>query len=147
MPKISPIAFFALLVCVSAAPNDTPGPLRRQLDERFSAIDREITRRREAGQADSARQLADQLQYFRDRLAGKAKLANNDPQLHVIGTHEARGANQRKERFGHATVEITATDHPIILALCSYNSVTWHLKIANGVKIQKVILGGYEEQE
>src|SRR6266850_483309 len=155
MPELSPSVFFTAILLLfaslsSAAPNDPPnsrGPLSRRLDERFSAIDREISRRREANQPDQANELADQLQYFRDRLAGKAKPANNAPQLHVVGTHEARAANQRKDRFGHATVEVTATDHPIVLALCSYNSVTWHLNVAKGVQLQKVILGGYEEQE
>ena len=56
-----------LLASLASAAETEPGPLRRQLDERLSAIDREITRRREAKQEESAKELANQLQYFRDR--------------------------------------------------------------------------------
>src|SRR5258705_1002494 len=122
---------FWVLSLLMAAPAFA-GPYGKQLEDQFSAIEREIAPLEKSNQPAQSKNLANKLQYFRDRLAGKAKPDNQEPQLHVIGVHEARGPNQRQQRFGHASVEITATDHPIILALCSYNSVTWHLKIAEG---------------
>ena len=44
-------------------------------------------------------------------------------------------------------VNVNDVEHPIILALTSYESVLWEIKTANGVVIEKVILAGYNPQD
>jgi hypothetical protein len=44
-------------------------------------------------------------------------------------------------------VEVRPTDKRIVLALASYNSVLWNVKIAPGARVKAVIIGGYCEQE
>jgi hypothetical protein len=43
-------------------------------------------------------------------------------------------------------VRVAAIKRPIILVLCSYNSVLWHVQPDKGAKIEKVIVGGYHLQ-
>lgn len=44
------------------------------------------------------------------------------------------------------TVNITDDSKPMILGLMAYEPVTWHIQLAPGVVIQKVILGAYHTQ-
>jgi hypothetical protein len=46
-----------------------------------------------------------------------------------------------------AAVEVTATDHPVVLALCAYDPVKWDVRLAAGVRLQQVLLGGHYEQQ
>jgi predicted esterase len=44
-------------------------------------------------------------------------------------------------------VEVRPTGKPIVLALVAYGSVLWNVKIAEGARVNAVIVGGYYEQE
>ncbi len=44
------------------------------------------------------------------------------------------------------TVNVTDDTTPIILGLMAYESVSWQIKAAPGVRIEKVILAGYHQQ-
>lgn len=44
------------------------------------------------------------------------------------------------------TVNISDDSKPVILGLMAYEPVTWHIVLAPGVVIQKVILGAYHQQ-
>jgi predicted esterase len=44
-------------------------------------------------------------------------------------------------------VEVQPTEKPIVLALVSYSTLLWNVKMARGAKVRAVILGGYCEQE
>lgn len=44
-------------------------------------------------------------------------------------------------------VEIRPTTKPIVLALVSYYSTLWNVKIASGAQVKAIIIGGYNEQE
>jgi predicted esterase len=44
-------------------------------------------------------------------------------------------------------VEVRATGKPVVLALASYMEALWKVKVADGVKLKAVIIGGYFEQE
>jgi RNA polymerase sigma factor (sigma-70 family) len=63
--------------------------------------------------------------------------------LHVIGT----GGPGPKSRSDWVDVEVRPTARPVVLALSSYNSVLWKLKIADGVQVRAVVIAGYSEQE
>ena len=68
-------------------------------------------------------------------------------ELHLIGVYEAdpnHSGNQRSP--GTISVNINRQNQPIILALSSYEPVTWKLNIQPGVIIEKIILNGYYDQ-
>jgi RNA polymerase sigma factor (sigma-70 family) len=70
----------------------------------------------------------------------QAKLA--DAELHVIGVGEAKDGDR-----GRVDVEVRPTAKPVVLVLTSYNSVNWHIKVADGARIKKAIVSGYFAQE
>lgn len=45
------------------------------------------------------------------------------------------------------TVQVRVTKQPVVLALTSYESVRWKIEAAEGVTIEKVIVGGHDLQE
>ena len=45
------------------------------------------------------------------------------------------------------TVQVTAAKQPVVLALTAYESVRWKIEAAEGVTIEKVIVGGHDLQE
>jgi hypothetical protein len=48
---------------------------------------------------------------------------------------------------GAAWVKVTYTAAPVILVLCAYEPVKWHVEAAKDVRIASVILSGYHWQE
>jgi predicted esterase len=62
--------------------------------------------------------------------------------LHVVSIYEAAAGNGAP-----LDVEVRPTTKPIVLALASYRSVLWNVKIVPGARLKAVILGGYMEQE
>jgi RNA polymerase sigma factor (sigma-70 family) len=67
-----------------------------------------------------------------------------DAELHLVGIPGPA------PKFGNGApvdVEIRPSSKPIVLALTSYQSVLWNLKIAKGAQVRAVIIAGYFEQE
>jgi RNA polymerase sigma factor (sigma-70 family) len=62
--------------------------------------------------------------------------------LHVIGVYQPKAGNGAP-----VDVEVRPADRPTVLALTSYFSVLWNVKIAAGARVKAVILGGWFEQE
>jgi beta-lactamase regulating signal transducer with metallopeptidase domain/predicted esterase len=69
--------------------------------------------------------------------------ASADADLHVVGIYWTGPGNNGTP----VDVEVRPTSKPIVLALASYGSVLWNLKIAKGARVKAVIIGGYSEQE
>jgi predicted esterase len=65
-----------------------------------------------------------------------------DAELHVIGAYGAKGGDG-----GRVDVEVRPTDRPVVLVLTSYYSVDWHVKLAEGARVKKVLVSGYFAQE
>ena len=68
--------------------------------------------------------------------------ASADADLHVVtiyGTNAGNGAP--------VDVDVRPTTKPIVLALASYQSVLWNVKLAEGVRVKAIIIAGYYEQE
>jgi predicted esterase len=62
--------------------------------------------------------------------------------LHIVsiyGTNAGDGAP--------VDVEVRPTTKPIVLALASYQSILWKVRISPGARVKAVIIGGYFEQE
>jgi RNA polymerase sigma factor (sigma-70 family) len=68
--------------------------------------------------------------------------ASADADLHVVSIYQPGAGNGSP-----VAVEVRSTTKPIVLALVSYNSVLWNVKIANGARVKAVVVGGYYEQE
>ncbi len=125
--------------------------LREERQRQFAAVEREVARLRVAGKKTEAEQLAAQWEHFRERSQGKAPPAGAGPELHVVGLYEGNYPDGVRHMgnfhpWGHAVVDVYVTDRPVILALCSYEPVKWRVRLAKGVRLQKVILGGYHDQ-
>ncbi|HAN74013.1 MAG TPA: hypothetical protein DCQ63_06780 [Planktothrix sp. UBA8402] len=68
-------------------------------------------------------------------------------ELHLIGVYEANpNHNGNAHASGTVSVNINRQNQPIILALSSYEPITWKLNIKPGVIIEKIILNGYYDQ-
>jgi hypothetical protein len=70
------------------------------------------------------------------------KLNPAEVEMHVIGVGAANGSD-----MGGVDVEVRPTIKPIVLALASYSSALWYVRIAEGARVKAVIVGGYSEQE
>jgi hypothetical protein len=145
--SVAPLIFcLAATLPVSAA--DSPD---REIQQKIDAIDGEIARLRQADPKTrpNAKAYADQLaaafQRVRDEWAGKPDPNATEPELHVVGIYHG-AFPEGPRRYGVATVRIEASARPFILALCAYDNVRWKLEIEDGVKLQKIILGGYKDQ-
>jgi hypothetical protein len=125
----------------------------RELDGKFADIMREADRLRGAGDGDGANRIEAELQRFRDRAAGRASGGGGDePELHVVGLYVAaqpQGAPRTlgTHPVGTAAVEVRATGRPVVLVLCAYEPVKWDVRVAPGARLEKVLLGGYYDQE
>src|SRR5262249_39179872 len=69
--------------------------------------------------------------------------AATDAELHVVSIYWTGPGNNGTP----VDVEVRPTTKPIVLALTSYYSVLWSVKIAKGARVKAVIIGGYYEQE
>jgi hypothetical protein len=111
--------------------------LLHRLFDRFELADERVKKLREQGEAVRADELASQVQRQGDRLRGKLVVDDKArPQLHLVGIHEANSN----------TVEVAPQPHPMILVLSSYNRSSWTIRAAAGVKIERIIVGGYHQQ-
>jgi RNA polymerase sigma factor (sigma-70 family) len=63
-------------------------------------------------------------------------------EMHVIGFSGTKGGDRER-----AEVEVHPTARPVVLVLTSYSSVDWHVKLAPGARIKKVLVSGYFAQE
>jgi beta-lactamase regulating signal transducer with metallopeptidase domain/predicted esterase len=70
------------------------------------------------------------------------RAAASGAELQVVGAYSASAGNGAP-----VDVDVRATGKPIVLALTSYGSVLWNVKLARGAQIKAVIVGGYYEQE
>ena len=69
--------------------------------------------------------------------------ASSGADLHVIGIYSTGpGLNGSP-----VDVEVRPTARPVVLALSSYFSVLWRVKLAKGAQVKAVIIDGYFEQE
>jgi RNA polymerase sigma factor (sigma-70 family) len=68
--------------------------------------------------------------------------ASADADLQVVSIYgPKRGGSDQVD------VEVRPGDKPIVLALVSYYTVLWNVKLAKGAQVKAVVIGGYFEQE
>jgi hypothetical protein len=122
--------------------------LRRQLQSQLATVERRADRLRAEGHTASAAQLDEALRAARRVAAGGAPEPRAGPALDVVSLryfgYPGSVVWPPGERI--ATVEVTATDRPIVLALCASEPLTWRLKLARGVRLDKVLLEGGRAQ-
>jgi beta-lactamase regulating signal transducer with metallopeptidase domain/predicted esterase len=66
-----------------------------------------------------------------------------DANLHVVSIYWTGPGNNGTP----VDVDVRPTKRPIVLALASYQSVLWKVRMAQGARVNAVIVGGYSEQE
>lgn len=120
------------------APPPDGGGLLDTLWKRFAAAGRAIDTLRREGNAEQADRLAQRVATLRERLKGSfPEEKDADPALHLVGIHVADGT----------VVKVTDKSRPIVLALCAYNPSKWTIQLAPGVRLRRVIVGGYHSQK
>jgi len=130
---------------------DLTSPLGKRLRTELDTIDREIGRLRQLGGKHAARaeRLVLQIRPIRATLdagdAGALLPGADTPELHVIGLYEGDHPDH-DPKFGSATVSVEATGRPIVLVLSGHSPIRWHLRVAAGAKLRKVIASGYDDQ-
>lgn len=129
--------------------------IQSEIDRKLAAIEREVARLRAIGEPARARADAMQ-QRLRDVRASQDPTrvaAGGLPELHVVGIQQGKPSGpvgrrgQRPWGPGVAVVEVQDTGGPIILAVCAYERVKWDVRLADGAKVQKVLVGGYHAQQ
>jgi hypothetical protein len=71
-----------------------------------------------------------------------------DRELHVVGVYSgmSNGSSSRNNERGDAAVVVNRPGKYVTLVLSSYEPGLWHLTIAEGTTIERLILAGYYEQ-
>jgi hypothetical protein len=67
--------------------------------------------------------------------------------LAVAGAASDTGLSRPREEAKEVTVNVTETGRPMVLALMAYNRTLWKVALKPGVRLNKVILGGYHRQQ
>ena len=60
-----------------------------------------------------------------------------DTELHVVGQYTAA-----ENQIGD--VQVTRLAHPMVIVLSSYDSTQWRVRLDPGVRVNQIILNGYE---
>ncbi len=68
------------------------------------------------------------------------------PALHVIGVYEGQPPSGVDDVEKEVVVTLGDDSKPVVLALTAYDRTLWKLDLKTGVKLIKVILGGYHSQ-
>ncbi len=92
----------------------------------------------QAAETDAARlpELRRRLAQIQTELAGSGEKSDK-PQLHWIGLYEGP----------RATVRVTETRHPVVLALTTNENVSWTVEADEGVVLQRIIVVGSDNPE
>ena len=124
----------------------------------LNAVDAEVVALRKMDRAQSpwaaryAEVLAGELAQLRAMWAGDEGAAAGErakqgakQELYAVGFYEGAMPDGPK-KFGIAEVEVRVTDRPVVLALSAYEPIRWKVKVGEGVRVEKILLGGYGDQ-
>jgi len=130
-------------LALPSAATAPPLPPVEAVAEQMTAIEADFSRL-SALPASSANEFRQRLDALKDRLRPDYRPASSDKlELHMVGVHEGvlRDTARRE-----ASVRVTHTGARVILCLCAYNPVEWHLDVGPNVQLAQVIVSGYEPQ-
>jgi hypothetical protein len=141
--------YLASAICAASAQEPAPPSVEDQLAERFKALQTELARLKKAGDDEAAKALATELTRARNLFEGEFKVESTDvPELHAVGVHKGGTAppgilkgNDRYTR-GYAEVSVTHTAAPLIICASAVERLHLQFKLAPGVRLAAVILGG-----
>jgi C-type mannose receptor len=116
-------------------------PAEQLIESKLDDIDRVLAKLRAAGLKKEAAELNRSVLEARSRL--RDRQANFEPlgkrELHVVGLYEGVEFELGRQR---AEVHVTYTGAPVVLCLTSYEKIHWTVKVADGAKLESIILGG-----
>ncbi len=124
-------------------------PADVQIAELTDIVAREIDAARAAGKNEQSAKWKKQLASLKRQRTGDYTPAKSDrAELHMVGVYEGDYIVEKgRERAdgsrvrGSANVYVTHTASPVVLVLSSYDPVMWDVRVAKGVRLQKVIIG------
>ena len=119
-----------------AKPPPAGGGFLDRLDKGFAAARGVARRLEERGEKDRAEKLRKRIAALRVQMREGKEEASDEPEIHVVSGDYADGT----------VVEIAQTPHPVILVMCAYRGSHWTLKVADDVKLNRVILAGANRQ-
>ncbi len=117
--------------------NDLPEKARGKLRE----VEERIASLRSAGRGKDAEMLEKSFRNTRRQILSGKPPALEPPEVTVVGVYGAGKSG------GIARVRVTSTDAPMILVLCAYDRTSWEVETGAGVRLERVIVGGYHAQE
>jgi hypothetical protein len=131
--------------CASfAAPAPDEEVLRGEVDEKLTAMDREVQRLSGTGAKKEAEELSAQIGRLRELLKQDKPWPEHQdglPEMHVVGVYEGD-----VHKNGNAQAEVTVVDRPIILVLVGHEQISWTLRLTKGVQLQSIIVSGARPQ-
>ncbi len=123
--------------------------VEEQLVQRFKDLAAEVERLKAAGEQAAADALAGELKVATALWEGEFKPpASDEPELHAVGVVNGgtapAGVLKGNDRFthGYAEISITHTAAPILLCASATERMHLQFKLAPGVRLTAVILGG-----
>ncbi|MEE8104248.1 MAG: hypothetical protein V3T86_01800 [Planctomycetota bacterium] len=115
-------------------------PAVKQFEEKIPKLRKAIEAHRAAGRVQDADAFAKRLEWLSTRWQNKFVPPNDmGTELHYVGCYTGKDAKIK--------VIVTHTAAPIVLALSAYDSVLWTVQAAPGVKLKRIVVGGYHEQK
>lgn len=99
------------------------------------AVEIGIEQLRKAGETDKADRAAKRLAFVQRIMNGGASVAG--AAVHLVGCYQHKNAE----------IRITETTKPVTVVLCAYDPGTWKITLAEGAKMERVIVGGYHKQK
>jgi hypothetical protein len=130
-------------VPVQRAPELAPEMRARSM---VAALEEEVVRLRKDGKQGAATELSAKVTQWQDELAGRELAPRPEPELHLVGVNEGLLPDGPK-KFGTVKVQVEIKDSPVVLAMCAHGAVRWELTVGEGVRVQRIILMGNEEQD
>jgi hypothetical protein len=124
-----------------------------RISEAGAEIKAVIAELRKDGDVKEADRIAGRFKEIRSLLTGEFREPGEDldVEMHAVGVYrgEVPPEVERtvKHPIGYAEVRVTYTGRPMILVLTAYEPVAWNVRLAEGVKIQKVVCCGHYAQD
>lgn len=126
-------------------------PADARIADLMDTIRQQIDKARAAGKPEQADTWKRQLAALDKQRSGEYAPTKSDrAELHMVGVYEGdyilekghKRADGTRVR-GNANVYVSHTATPVVLALASYEPVMWDVRVAKGVRLEKVIVSSY----
>lgn len=117
----------------------------KELNRQIEVIESAVAKLSSRGETQAADAMKRELDKYAGMFRGPFDVPkSSEPKLMVLGVYEG-DQNEGHSKAGVATATITYNAGPIVLGLQSYEPVIWKVRVAPGVKIEKIVISGYNK--